>query len=115
MIILVASAVGLVLLVISGRTWVDFSQRADQLKHTIAEYERLIQEHQAKLEEARVRHRELKEQTEVAVEECDGADLEAQERRDELAQLEERLERVKPRHRRVDLNEDSGGSLWKAR
>lgn len=114
MIIVSISAVaGLVLLVITTRTWLEFSRREEQLSTTIADCRRRIEEHTAKLAQIRDRSKAVQTETETAVEECNELDRSVVAEQEELQQLDERLERVRPSHRRVDTGRERGDAPWR--
>ena len=102
-----------VFLVLTGRTWMDFTQRQEQLADAIREQERLIAEHTKRLEEVRLLAQGTKDQIREVVVECDELQQRVNQLEGELKQLEERLERVRPKNRQVDKDDTGGDWLWK--
>ena len=106
-----ATAAGLLLLAVTVRTWLVFTQRSDQFSGLITKTERLIEQHRARLEQVRTRMKQAERMIEAALEECDELERDTQAKSDELEQATERLERVRPSHRRVDT-EERGDDPW---
>lgn len=113
MIDLLIAAIGALLLVLTGRTWLDFTNRSEQLNGQILKFEGLYAEHVERLEQVRVRAAAVTEQTDAAVEECNELETEMREQSEELGALLERLERLQPSERRIDKKGDRGGFSWR--
>ncbi len=72
----------------------------------------MIEERAKRLEEVRARAQEVKEQIAAKVEGCDELDRRVGDLEEELKTLETQLERLKPKSRQVDKN-DNEDWLWK--
>ena len=111
MIFWIIAAVGAAFIILTGRTWLEFVRRSDQLKSRISELEGLIEAHNQRLVEVRERAEVVKAQIDSLVEECNEMERSLRQQQDELKQLGDRLERLRPKQRRVEL--DDRGERWK--
>ena len=95
-----AAALGLLAMCI--RMWMEFGQRARQLQGESAHNTRLIEEHTEKLKSVRSRIDEAKEEMESLLAERGKLESDVMAQRDQLTELEERMERTRPKSHRVD-------------
>jgi chromosome segregation ATPase len=112
MLIWVFAAVCAGFLILTGRTWMEFTLRQQQLEQSIREQEELVTEHEKRLEQLKRRAEEVREQNVAKKEECDALDCQIGEPEENLKLLKAQLERVKPKTRQVDKN-DNEDSLWR--
>jgi chromosome segregation ATPase len=103
-----AVTVSIALVAYGVRTWLDFTQRVEQLRQAIAACEAQIEDHTQSLEQVRARSQRVAAEIESVTQECADTEARLQSMREELAELERRLERAAPRHRRVDIDGDKG-------
>lgn len=108
----IAGLSGVVLLVASGRVWLDFTRLAERLSAHIVDLRLKIEEHGRRLEETRQRGQDLKAQIETVTEECNELETEVRGLDEELAEVRNRLERVRPQGHQVD-RDDKGDWKWK--
>ncbi|MBT4100668.1 MAG: hypothetical protein HOM68_12795 [Gemmatimonadetes bacterium] len=102
MIIWVFLGVGIALLGVSVKMWVEFGQRSRQLMSETAHARSLIDNHKETLEMVEAKIKELKAETELLLKEREAVEGEVQDGRAKLTAVEERLERAKPAKFRVD-------------
>jgi len=88
------------------RMWSDFARRAQEMRAEIERARGLIESHTEELTTARARIGQLDEALGVLMQERDKLERSVEERRAELTALEERLERTRPKSRRVDKYAD---------
>jgi septal ring factor EnvC (AmiA/AmiB activator) len=109
----IPAAVCAVFLVLTGRTWMDFTHRQEQLAAAIREQGRLIEEHTTQLEQIRQRSQAVKEVADACTLECNELEEQIRELHTQLKTLEERLERLRPSDRQVDKDRSGDEWLWK--
>lgn len=97
-------AVGVLLLGVTLRMWLEFGQRQRQLATELHRLRGLIETHTQRTETIRARTGELTEETERLVTRREELHAAVLSEREKLAQLEERLERVRPKSHQVDNN-----------
>jgi peptidoglycan hydrolase CwlO-like protein len=84
------------------RTWTEFGQRARKLQAEITHNKRLIDGHTDKLTAARTKIDQIKNDTEGYLRKRSKLEAEVMQLREEVSQREQRLERTRPKSRRVD-------------
>ena len=102
MIIAITFVTTLGLLALCIHMWAEFSQRRRQLQGESVHNTRLIENHTAKLKSVRSEIDEVKEEMESLVAERAKLESTVIEQREQVTQLEVRLERTRPKSRRVD-------------
>ena len=99
-----AAAIGLIALCI--RTWTEFGQRVGQLRGEIDHNRVLIKDHMENLESVRLKIDEARGAMEALLAQRGKLESDVVKRRGEVTQMEERLERTRPKSRRVDKTSD---------
>ena len=84
------------------RTWSEFGQRARKLQAEIVHNKHLIDGHSSKLIAARSKIDGIKNDTEGFLRKRSKLEAEVMQLREDVSQREQRLERTKPKSRRVD-------------
>lgn len=111
MILWLPLAVAVSLVAATLRTWVDFTRHAERLRAEIEHARQLIESHTDELTTVREETLQLDAESGVLMQKRDQLERSVAERRAEVAKLEERLERARPRSRRVDMDPyEDGGS-----
>lgn len=106
--LLISATASIALLLYTARTWLDFTGRVAQLRAAIADCELQIDAHTQRLAEVSARSQQVNQGIESVTEEYDATEGRLQILREELPELEDRLERARLKHRRVDLGGDEG-------
>ena len=101
-----ALVVGIALLAVSMRMWLEFTQRTRQLTSETAQAKSLMENHSARLQQMKSRIEDLKSETENLWNERSELERRVQESRSTLTQLEERFERRHPASLRVDRDDE---------
>ncbi len=105
MVIGIALVVAVGLLAMCLRVWTEFGQRSRQLQAEVDHNKRLIEEHTEKLESVRAKIEEVKEETESLLKERGGLETDVIQQREQVTQLEQRVERTRPKSHRVDKDD----------
>ena len=105
MVIGIALVVAVGLLAMCLRAWTEFGQRSRTLQAEVDHNKRLIEEHTEKLESVRAKIEEVKEETESLLKERGSLETDVIQQREQVTQLEQRLERTKPQSHRVDKDD----------
>ena len=91
------------------RLWINFTGRAQQFTDEVEQARQLIDSHSAALTAARALVQQLSDETGRLMQERNMLERSVVERRAEVTSLEERLERARPRSRRVDMSPNEDG------
>lgn len=108
MVLWIALLAGIAFLALTARSWIEFGQRARRLKAETDHTGQQIDDHAANLAMDRAKIDALKTETSALLVKRDGLERAVLEKRAELTQLEERLERTRPKSRRVDTRKEDG-------
>lgn len=94
------------------RIWLDFGQRSRHLSVEVQRLRKLTDDHAESLAEIRKRTKDVERETEILIRKREELHAKVLESRESLTQLEEKLERIKPKSHQVDNKKDSSGDDW---
>lgn len=101
------------LLGVTLRQWLEYGQRQRQLAAELHRLRRLIEDHTEKLERVKAGTTSLENETKVLIDRRESLNAQVVEQREKLTDLEERLERIRPKSHRIDNKpRDNDGGDW---
>ena len=94
------------------RIWLEFGQRSRHLSTEVSRLRKLANDHADSLASIKNRIKETERETEQFIRRREELHAAVLEKREVLTQLEEKLERVKPKSHRVDNKTESSEDDW---
>ena len=102
----IALALALALLGLTVHVWMDLSQKSRRLRAEIDHLQQVVDGHNDELTLVRRRMERQKEETTGLLQERSQLETQVLDQRRAVTNLEERLERARPKSRRVDKSDD---------
>ena len=109
MILYFVLAVCVVLAIAIGRIIVDYAGKSDTMSTTVKAHQRLIDEHVRDTKQLQARAKEARKQIHALVKSCSDLDRQIHEHLEVLQEVQDQLERRRPKARQVEVDRDEGG------